>query len=150
MSDSVTVAVFVGSGLEPGTDADGDGIADTWEYENFFNTTTVSATTDYDGDGSRDLDEYLAGTDPKDPDSALRVTALRFLPNGSLLLIWDSSTSVVPHARSYDLYAGNSVDALARGGAMIQTNLPTEGASTDFQYPAGPATQRFFRVRLHP
>lgn len=48
------------------TDTDGDGLPDAWEQEN-FGDLDQSADTDYDGDGATDYEEYLAGTDPTDP-----------------------------------------------------------------------------------
>ncbi|MDA8137500.1 MAG: right-handed parallel beta-helix repeat-containing protein [Desulfobacteraceae bacterium] len=50
-------------------DKDGDGIPDAWEFANFGNLTTANATSDFDGDGVRDIDEYLAGTNPRSKDS---------------------------------------------------------------------------------
>ena len=50
-------------------DSDGDGIDDTWELDNFGDLTTADETTDFDNDGLLDIDEFLNGTDPKNPDS---------------------------------------------------------------------------------
>ena len=63
----------------PGTDSDGDGIADSWEYEQLAaaglpaNLGTLGAA-DSDGDGTSDADEFDADTDPFDPDEVLRIT----------------------------------------------------------------------------
>lgn len=54
-------------------DSDGDGIADAWEMFHASNLTSLSAESDADSDGSRDLDEYLAGTDPFDAVDSLLV-----------------------------------------------------------------------------
>lgn len=50
------------------SDADGDGLPDLWEVENFGDTSR-GPTTDSDKDGMTDLQEMLAGTDPNNPDS---------------------------------------------------------------------------------
>ena len=51
-------------------DLDGDGIPDLWEREHGLNWHQAGdAGLDYDGDGLSNRDEYLQGTDPRDPDS---------------------------------------------------------------------------------
>jgi hypothetical protein len=51
-------------------DSDSDGLPDYWTEEHFGTTTgsaanASAAASDADGDGKTNLDEYLAGTDPK-------------------------------------------------------------------------------------
>lgn len=57
-----------------GPDADADGIPDAWEFHYFGRLDIVNATTDYDGDGLNDLNEYLAGMNPRLQDSDLNGT----------------------------------------------------------------------------
>ncbi len=55
-------------------DADHDGVDDLWERWYFGGLTHFSGSfSDWDLDGFADLDEYLAGTDPQSPQSALLV-----------------------------------------------------------------------------
>jgi hypothetical protein len=61
--------------LAPGTDSDGDGIPDAWELIHAGNLTLFNSVSDVDKDGSTDLEEYLAGTDPLDPEDRLIITA---------------------------------------------------------------------------
>ncbi|HEU0010517.1 MAG TPA: lamin tail domain-containing protein, partial [Verrucomicrobiae bacterium] len=56
-------------------DADGDGMADAWETNN-FGSTNVSASADADGDGMTNLQEFGANTDPNDPASFLKLTLI--------------------------------------------------------------------------
>ncbi len=49
------------------TDADNDGLLDSWEIEHFGNTAGQSALGDTDGDGAVELLELAFGTDPKSP-----------------------------------------------------------------------------------
>jgi Tol biopolymer transport system component len=60
-------------------DTDGDGIPDAW-LQHFFGHPTGQigdlsrANDDADGDGMTNFQEYLAGTDPRNPASSLRLT----------------------------------------------------------------------------
>ncbi len=62
-----------------GGDIDGDGIPDAWMTRYFGHPTgkpedQSTANQDADGDGMTNLQEYLAGTNPLDPASDLRLT----------------------------------------------------------------------------
>ena len=59
------------------TDTDGDGLPDSWETEFGFNSADANdAALDGDGDGMTNEQEYIAGTDPTDARSYLRIEAL--------------------------------------------------------------------------
>lgn len=49
---------------ESGDDADGDGLPDSWEIDNFGDTTSQNGTGDPDGDNLTNKEEYELGTDP--------------------------------------------------------------------------------------
>jgi hypothetical protein len=53
------------SDVGPGTDSDGDGLADLWEL-NFFGSLQLRGDADPDGDGASNREEFLAGTLPGD------------------------------------------------------------------------------------
>lgn len=64
------------------TDSDGDRIPDDWEMANGSNRNDGNdASLDPDGDGMTNSQEYLAGTDPRDKQSVLRVTQMLIFGN---------------------------------------------------------------------
>jgi hypothetical protein len=56
-------------------DADGNGINDDWEVQ-YFSRIGVDPTADPDHDGGSNYQEYLAGTNPTNGTSFLRITSL--------------------------------------------------------------------------
>ena len=66
-------------------DADGDHIPDGWETEYGFNPVNAAdAFLDSDGDGMTTWQEFIAGTDPRDPQNYLKLEAARD-GNGAVL-----------------------------------------------------------------
>jgi hypothetical protein len=77
--------------ISSGADTDGDGIPDAWELMYAGNLTTLSATGDYDHDGMTDLEEYLADTNPMDPNDNLEITGIALSSDHSqTTLSWKS------------------------------------------------------------
>ena len=58
------------------TDADGDGLDDDWEARHFASSTAANPADDTDGDGLTNAQEFIAGTDPTDASSYLKVGPL--------------------------------------------------------------------------
>ena len=68
------------------SDTDGDKMPDGWEVTNGLDPTANDASSDKDNDGYSNLQEYLADTDPNDPNSKPSSKAMPWIP---LLLLDD-------------------------------------------------------------
>lgn len=90
ISLSNAVAVLQTDAIQPGALAP-DGLPVAWLLAN-FGTTNVDANADPDHDGMSNLQEYLAGTDPNNAASNLRLTGItRGVPTAAgVTLQWSS------------------------------------------------------------
>lgn len=127
--------------FDPSIDADNDGMPDAWETLNGLNPAVDDAGLDLDGDGISNLDEYKAGTDPRQRDSNFRVSDISAA--AGIQLQWSS----VP-GRSYAIEESSDLDdwqTLDGYEALIAT-----GPSTSISVPDGGSPARFFRIRVLP
>jgi hypothetical protein len=74
-------------------DDDNDGLPDTWEQQYFGNPTNALASADSDDDGFSNLAEYVAGTNPANSPSNLRITRIQAGPGLSVTITWPSATN---------------------------------------------------------
>ena len=123
-------------------DADGNGINDDWEVQ-YFGHIGIDPNADPDGDGFSNLQEFLAGTDPTDANSVLRITSI--VTNGADVVISFTTSS----NRFYDLQDDD--DLMTSNWFGIVTNIAGTGSivSTN-DVGAANFTNRFYRVRLVP
>jgi 1,4-alpha-glucan branching enzyme len=121
------------------SDADGDGLPDNWELA--YGLTSADATADSDGDGLTNLQEYQAGTNPRDPNSALRITSATATGNKFAV----SFPSVA--GKSYAVEYANLLPTTS--WQILATNIAGTGSTISITdtLPAG-VSQRFYRVRL--
>jgi hypothetical protein len=119
---------------------------DTWAARFFGSVGLPQAarTADPDGDGMTNEAEHAAGTDPTDPNSALRILALQILgqpPQASIQ--WRSAAD-----RTYIIESAAAPQGPWTGVGSL---VPTEGAQTDTAITVPPGEpQLFYRVRLAP
>lgn len=147
---SDNLALFVGtaspgaSNITPSNDQDGDGLPDEWEASHgLLQNDPADAVSDPDGDGQSNLDEYRAGTNPKDASSALalHVPVVRVVPATEIVLSFEARPG-----KSYTiLYKDNLSEEtpwlkLANIDAQPIENSPVILDTT----PDG--TKRFYRV----
>jgi glycosidase len=102
-------------------------------------TFVVVRPGDSDGDGMSDYNETLAGTDPFDANSALRITELA---NGNQLVVWDSIAS-----RNYQVLATTN---LFYPMQVISPVIQASGPSSFYFDNAPDATNKFYRIQLVP
>jgi hypothetical protein len=111
-------------------DSDGDGVPDLWELQQFGVLHLVTALSDFDRDGFLDHDEYVAGTDPKDPNSLLQISQMQRMPDGRLKITWDSTLNTNPSPRLYDLYYAVTMRDLQSNKIVLNPDVPSGGDST--------------------
>lgn len=125
----------------PWTDSDGDGIPDWWKL-GWFGTLDVAADQDFDGDGSTNLQEFLAGTNPRDPRSVFHARLENASPD-SIKLSWSSA-----FGRSYTVQQSGVLDA------HNWTDLITVDGTPPLNFievPAQISNERtFFRIITEP
>jgi hypothetical protein len=119
------------------SDADGDGLPDNWET-NYFGATGANPNEDSDRDGMTNWQEYIAGTDPTDPSSYLRVERLAGAPGGTTL----EFNAVSNH--TYTILFNNALGDLSWSKLADVEARPTNRLATV----ADPAstTNRFYRL----
>ena len=124
-------------------DTDGDGLPDNWETQYQFDPNDSSGANGPDGDADGDrfsnIAEYLAGTNPRDPDSLLEIITQT---DGGRRLTWKS----VP-GKSYRVYATADV---TESFDPISPTVPATAATMAFMDFASPAAHKFYRVEVVP
>ncbi len=127
-------------------DSDGDGIPDAWETLHQLDPERIDCDDDADNDGVSNLGEYLTDTDPRDPASALRLTAT-MLPGNKVRLSWKA----VP-GRRYEIQYANGLEYVFQ--PLAAAGLPRVATSTEEHFdetlPAGVTRPRFYRLRVVP
>jgi Tol biopolymer transport system component len=124
-----------------GADTDGDGMDDDWEIA-YFGTLARDGSGDFDGDGQTDRQEFLAGTDPTNNGSILRVITLGLAGGGGIRVIWTATPG-----KSYQVqFKENVEDPLWNSlPGKVVANGTTASEMDDS---TGPASHRFYRAVL--
>jgi subtilisin family serine protease len=125
-------------------DSDNNGLPDWWELQYFGHLTGSDPHADPDADGASNLAEFLAGTNPTNASSALRLSARRSPGTNAVTLQWPSAAG-----RYYNLL--RSTNLLTGFGTIIQTNLAaTPPLNTATDAPPASARSTFYRLELAP
>jgi hypothetical protein len=132
-------------------DSDGDGLPDSWEHAHGLRPTDSAGANgpqgDLDGDRSTNMEEFLAGTDPNDPHSVLRLN-LSLVGERRVKLEWP----MLP-GRSYVIqYADNQLGEfreLYSATSASRTHL-TQATRLDTAPASAGTYQRTYRLQLKP
>ncbi len=121
-------------------DTEGDGLDDDWEMA-YFSTLSRDGSADYDHDGLTDKQEFLAGTDPTDTGSVLRVLALNPLGADTTTLMWPAAAG-----RIYRLQFKTNLTDSTWLDHPVSPNINASTASVTITNL--PDTHRFYRAVL--
>jgi len=118
-------------------DSNGNGIPDVWESTYFGSPTGADRDADSDGDGLSNRAEYLAGTDPTNKLSYLKVEQIS--PTGGALITFQAVSN-----RTYTVEYKDGLDApaWARLTDVVARKVDWTATATD---PA-PGTNRYYRL----
>ncbi len=114
------------------------------QWSQHISGSLVSQTDDADGDGRTNYEEYLAGTDPQNPNSLLTVKSFAPLPGGGFTLTWDTVTG-----KTYTVERSSSLTP--NQWTTLQNNVSGDGTVKSFT-DANPRaeTRLFYRVAVSP
>jgi hypothetical protein len=127
-------------------DSDGDGLPDAWEVQLAGNLTTFTSEGDADGDGQTDLQEYLAGTNPRDENDFFGpVTLAVSVDTARQTLQWPTKSGFVYRVQVRSAFDPSSVWANLDAPLVVGT-----GNITSIDLPVDPAAHLFYRVEAYP
>ena len=117
-----------------------DGLPNSWELQ-YFGTIAFGPDEDMDGDGMSNLAELLAGTNPMNPGSALRITSVDKV--GANVLVKFLTTTNHNYVVQYAPVVPTN------NWTMLVSNVPgTDGFVTVTNLGVSTQPKRFYRVRL--
>lgn len=140
-------AKFVNNGALVATNAPvstmPDGIPDDWRIRNFgsVDSAQAAANADPDGDGINNFAEFKAGTNPNDPQSALRLSPWPEASNQGFTLRWPTVAD-----KAYVIECAPSL--ASPNWIVISPRIVGTGQSAEFTHAQVNASAQFYRVRI--
>lgn len=119
--------------------------SDEWKIHFFGSTASEAARpeSDPDGDGLANSAEYLAGTNPTDPNSYLRLGPATMDSGKRVVLRWLSAPG-----KSYQVESASSLSSPT--WAVLATGLLGDGRIQQWTHSPPVPTTSFYRIRLQP
>ena len=119
-------------------DEDNDELPDTWEQQHFLNATNALAAADDDRDGCSNFQEYLAGTDPKNVSSNLRLTRIQSSAGlGATVTWWGAANRIY------------SLERATASPAAFTSIADFQGHAAELSYrDPWPTNSAFYRLRV--
>lgn len=127
-------------------DTDANGLPDWWESD-YFNSLGVNPNSDADADGMTNLQEFFAGTNPKNSSSKLAISQTAILPNGQnrdFRLTFPSVNGVTYRVEYSNTLAPNSWSPLSPDLSGTGNNLQITDPA------ANTHSKRFYRLSVVP
>lgn len=118
--------------------ADNDGMDDSWEQQ-YFGNTTRSGAGDFDGDGFTDFQEFIADTNPTNAASHLRMTGALPMPSG-LWIQWQGGVQATQYLQRLS-------DLHTNFWQSIATSLPPTPISGSYTDAPGTNAIQFYRIK---
>jgi subtilisin family serine protease len=110
-------------------DTDTNGLPDWWELQYFGHLTGTDPNADADHDGMSNLAEWLAGTNPTNASSCLRLTAMPSINTNAFVVRWPSVAGKYYRLeRATNLFNGFNSVVRTNIAATAPTNTETDTA----------------------
>ncbi len=117
-------------------DSNGNGLPDAWEMQVAGSLTVLSANADTDHDGQTDLEEYLSGTNPLDPNDFVGPLHLAVTQQGRQLEFATKKDRVYRieqrSALGYGVWLPAAAASIVGTGADVNVTLEHDSANISF------------------
>ncbi|MCX7872731.1 MAG: lamin tail domain-containing protein [Verrucomicrobiae bacterium] len=135
-TDTSTVATLT---IQSSGDSDNDGMPDDWEIANGLRPDVDDANEDKDGDGMSNIAEFIAGTNPSDKNSILKISSISIAPNNEVIIEFES----VPDKDYQILVSTNFLDNWS-----VLTNILRTSTNKTIIKDSESANKKYYRIKV--